>query len=309
MRWRSGLALALSVLALASGGAALAQTPLRQPAPDQTPTALEDVLVTGETVEEQARQFVEEVAQPVRQRGLARWARPACFGVVNFSGHAARYIADRLVTRADELGLPVADQDCDPNVLVIGAVDAPNLARAWVARSPGVFRPRFSGSTGRRSDLERFTSSDAAVRWWHVSLPVYFNIFSGETQPAVRIPNMPIPEIRVYSKSQLSSRVRDDLLKVMVLVDIDKLGPVTTDQLCDYLLMVAYAQVDPEGDTAAYETILNLFDDASVPALTSWDRSYLTALYEADPDRRVGSGGHGDRLAREFRRVDDRPAD
>lgn len=303
MKWRSGLTLAFSTL-LAAAGAALAQTP--PSAPD--PAALEDVIVSGASIEEQAEQFVEEVAQPVHQRGLARWARPACFGVVNFSGDAARYIADRLVTRADELGLPVADEDCNPNVLVIGAVDAPNLARAWVARSPSVFQPKFSGSAGRRSDLDRFVSSDAAVRWWHVSLPVYFNIFSGDTQPAVRIPGMETPEIRIYSKSQQSSRVRDDLLKVMVLVDIDKLGPVTVDQLCDYLLMVAYAQVDPEGDTAAYETILNLFDDASVRELTSWDRSYLTALYEADPDRRVGSGGHGDRLAREFRRVEDRPA-
>lgn len=300
MRW---LGLIAGVILIGAGPAWSQTTP-----PDE-PTTIDDVVVTGDSVEEQAQRFVEEVAQPVRRRGLARWARPACFGVVNFGGVSARYIADRLVTRADELGLPVGEQDCNPNVFVIGTVDAPGVARAWVDRSPDVFRPRFSGSSGRRSDLNKFIGTDAAVRWWHVSLPVAFNIFSGVTQPAVRIPGMETPEIRIYSKSQQNSRVRDDLLKVMVLVDIDKLGPVTTDQLCDYLLMVAYAQVDPDGDTAGYDTILNLFADPSVPALTSWDRSYLTALYEADPDRRVGLGGHGDRLAREVRRVGDVPAD
>lgn len=305
MDWRWGL---LAAMSLAGAGAAWAQTPPAEAGPQDPPaTTLEDVVVSRQTLEERAETFVDEVAAPVRQRGLARWTRPACFGVVNFSGDAARRIADQLVARADELGLPAGELDCEPNVFIIGTDDAPGVAQAWVDRNPGAFRPRVSGTAGRSSDLRTFVSSDAAVRWWHISIPMHFDIFTGATQPAVRLPGGDAPYLRVYARSQHASRIRDDLVKVMVLVDVGRLGSVTIDQLCDYLLMVAYAQIDPDGDTAAYETILNLFDDPSVPGLTVWDRSYLTSLYEYDPTRRAGVGAQGDRLAGEIRRADPRP--
>jgi len=295
----------IAALMLIGAGPAWAQTP---PAgePDQEPptTTLEDVVVSSQTLEARAETFAEEVSQPVRQRGLARWARPACFGVVNFEGDVARRIADQLVARADELGLPAGELDCEPNVFVIGTVDAPEVARAWVERNPDVFQQRFAGSTAGRSALENFTSSDNAVRWWHISVPVHFDILHQVAQAAVRMPGRDPPKLNVYSRSQHQSRIRDDLLKVLVLVDVERLGPVTIDQLCDYLLMVAYAQVDPDGDTASYETILNLFDDPSVPGLTVWDRSYLTSLYEFDPNRRAGVGEQGNRLADEIRQAE-----
>ena len=300
----------IAALSLAGAGPALGQTPPTEAeAQDPPATTLEDVVVSRQSLEERAETFVDEIAEPVRQRGLARWARPACFGVVNFSGDAARSIADQLVARADELGLPVGELDCEPNVFIIGAVDAPAVARDWVARNPGAFRPNVSGTTGRPSALRRFVSSDAAVRWWHVSIPMHFDIYTQETQSAVRLPGRPPPRLQVYARSQHASRIRDDLVKVMVLVDVDRLESVTIDQLCDYLLMVAYAQIDPEGDTATYETILNLFDDPSVPGLTDWDRSYLTALYEADPTRLAGAGAQGERLAEEIRRTGSRPGE
>src|SRR5690606_5312678 len=159
------------------------------------------------------------IAQPVQRRGLARWAQPVCFGVVNFSGDAARAIADQLVARADEVGLAVGELDCEPNVFVIGTDDAPGVARAWVERSPQAFEQRYSGATARPSVLEHFVSTDAAVRWWHISVPMHFDIFTQETQPAVRIPGYGAPRLRVYAKSQHASRIRDDLQKVLVLVD------------------------------------------------------------------------------------------
>lgn len=299
----------MAALLLLGAGPAWAQTSPAVEAQDPPATTLEDVIVDGRTLEQRAAAFVAEITQPVRRRGLARWSRPACFGVVNFRGDAARAIADGLLARADELGLPAGDRDCEPNVFIIGTDDAPSLARAWVDRSPQVFNPDFSGSTARRSVLENFISSDAAVRWWHISVPVHFDIFTQAAQPAVRLPGRDPPWFRVYARSQQQSRIRDDLLKVLVLVDTNRMGPVTLPQLCDYLLMVAYAQIDPEGDTTGYDTILNLFDDPSAHGLTEWDRSYLAALYEADPNRRVGLGTTGDRLAEGVRQATPPPAD
>lgn len=306
MVWRPGLIAALIFI-----GAGPAWTQTAPTAEEQAPpvSALEDIIVSGETVQQRAERFVDEVAQPVRRRGLARWDRPACFGVVNFNGDAARAIADQLVARADELGLPVGERDCEPNVFVIGTVDAPDVARAWVARSPGAFRPNVSGTAGRPSALRNFVSSEAAVRWWHISIPMHFDIFTGETRPAVRLPGEPPPRLAIYARSQHASRIRDDLLKVLVLVDVGRLGPVTINQLCDYLLMIAYAQIDPEGDTTTYETILNLFEDPAVPGLTDWDKAYLAALYEADPDRRVSASAAADGLAGVVARADSAAAE
>lgn len=296
----------ITALVLAGAGPAWAQTP-PPVEPDQEPPAstLEDVVVDGRPLEERAREFVEEIARPVRQRGLARWDRPACFGVVNFEVDVARAIADQLVARAEELALPVGSDGCEPNVFVVGTDDAPGVARAWVERSPEVFRQRYSGATSGSDALEMFASSDAAVRWWHISVPMHFDIFTQEAKPAVRMPGRPPPLLRVYAYSQHQSRIRDDLLKVLMLVDVDRLGSVTVAQLSDYLIMAAYAQIDPEGDTEGFDTILNLFEDPGVPGLTAWDRSYLATLYDADPDRRVGVGQQGDRLANELRSGDE----
>lgn len=300
MARRLGLLAALLVL-----GATPVRAQIPPPTdPEQEPPAstLEDVVVEARPLEQRAREFVEEIARPVRRRGLARWDRPACFGVVNFEGDVARAIADQLVTRADELGLPVASDACEPNVFVVGTDDAPGVARAWVERSPEVFRQRYSGATSGPEALETFASSDAAVRWWHISVPMHFDILTGRAKPAVRMPGHPPPSLVVYAYSQHQSRIRDDLQKVLMLVDVDRLGSATIAQLSDYLIMAAYAQIDPEGDTEGFDTILNLFENSGVPGLTAWDRSYLAALYAADPDRRVSVAQQGDRLANEMRR-------
>lgn len=292
----------VAALVLAGASPAWAQSSSAGSSQEPAQDRLDDVVVYGESLETRARAFVEEVAEPAPRRGLARWDGPVCFGVVNFRIEVARQLADGLASRADALGLPVADPDCRPNVIIVGTVEAAEMARAWVARSPRLFRPGHSGAGAGRSDLEHFTSSNAAVRWWHVSMPMHYDVFQGMSQPAVRLPGGAPPRLRVYSRSQHASRIRDDLLNVMILVDVDRLDSVTVDQLCDYLLMVAYAQIDPQGDTSTFDTVLNLFDNPAVPGLTDWDRSYLSALYESDPTRRVTGGDQGRGLAGELRR-------
>ena len=48
-----------------------------------------------------------------------------------------------------------------------------------------------------------------------------------------------------------------------------------------YKELPGWTQADPDADTAAYDTVLNLFHDpAGVDGLTEWDESYLLALYK-----------------------------
>jgi hypothetical protein len=65
--------------------------------------------------------------------------------------------------------------------------------------------------------------------------------------------------------------------------------------------MITLAQVDPNAETSAHPTILNLFASGTQPReLTEWDVSYLRGLYVADRDA-TGSAQQGD-IARTMNR-------
>ena len=64
------------------------------PDPD-TPTQLEDVVVSS-TLEQLTREFVATASAPANYRGLARWERELCLGVVGLRADAAHQIIDRV---------------------------------------------------------------------------------------------------------------------------------------------------------------------------------------------------------------------
>ncbi len=272
-----------------------AQTQDRPPAPPsasvQDETRVEDIVVEGRRLGDLARDFVGEVAAPNGNRGLARWNDGVCVGVVNLKTDMAQYIADRVSTVAQDLGVTTGQPGCSPNILVVATDDGKALAREMVATRRTSFHMGASGTDRGYSALSDFQTSDRPIRWWHVSLPV-----DSETgQVATRIPGQVngdgssiydyAPVISVSAASRLRSQIRDDLNKVIIVVDIDDLGAVNLQQLGDYVSMVALAQVDPEARTGEYNTILNMFADPTATGLTEWDQAYLTGLYGAEQNR------------------------
>ena len=272
-----------AVLALSFGlvaGAASAQEPAAAPQA-QSPAELDDVVVEGRQLEALVRSFVTDVSQPANNRGLARWNRPVCVGAVNLRMDVARYVVDRISDVARELEVEAGEPGCRPNVLIVAAVDGAGLASALVEDRPRNFDLRHNGTDAGTRAFRNFRTGDQPVRWWQISMPI-----DSETgERAVRLPGDPAPpQIHVFAASRLRTQIRDDMVRSIIIVDVERLGGANLVQLADYLTLVALAQVDAEADTAAYPTILNLFaDPASAPAgLTEWDRSYLTALYEHD---------------------------
>ncbi|MBP8072160.1 MAG: hypothetical protein KAY20_01210, partial [Brevundimonas sp.] len=141
-----------------------------------------------------------------------------------------------------------------------------------------------------------FIREERPVRWWHVSLPV-----DSETGlPVVRPPGFVsgsgtggggrdatsaqeyAPNTAIFAASRLNSQYVDHMKRVFIIVDVDQLNGASIEQLGDYVAMVAMAQIDPDADTARFDTILNLFDGpATAPTgLTGWDRAYLEGLYD-----------------------------
>lgn len=271
-----------ALLAMAAPQYPPAQDPLVQ---DPTETRIDDIVVLGRPLNEAARDFVYSLSIPARGRGLARWRDTVCVGVVNLRAEAAQYLVDVISTRAENLGLKVGAPGCSPNVVITFTDDGGAMARAMVRAEPAAFRVGGSGMDLGRAALGRFQEGDAPVRWWHMALPI--NSETGRI--AVRIPgetdnegNPSAPSLSTFG-SLLTTIVRDDLNKVIVIVDVDGVSDLTAPQLADYLSMVALAQIDPRGDTSDFPTILNVLDNpAAADSMTDWDLAFLEALYRDD---------------------------
>lgn len=274
------------------------------PASTQEPTvALEDVVVEGRRLEELTREFVDQVSAPPRNRGLARWRSGICVGVVNIRTEVAQPLADRISRVAMDYGLRPGDPGCRPNILVTFADDGAALSNAMVERRRQIFRVGVGGLDRGNVALRDFRESDRPVRWWHVSVPTNAN--TGEA--GIRLPGGDAPLVMGEGLVNQGRWIRDDLNKVIIVVDINRIEGAMLPQLADYLAMVALAQVDPDGDTSRFSTILNLFENPEdSPGLSDWDRAYLDALYSG-PSERIRSSDQTRELLRNIRR--DTPQD
>lgn len=298
------VALAVAALLAVSPMQAPPQVPAPQQAPEQPAAAdpatdLSDVEVTGRPLDAMIREFVTEVAEPNRRRGLARWDGPICIGVANLRAEPAQYIADRVSTVAGDLGLDPGAPGCAPNVIVIASDRPTELAEQLTRERRRAFRMGGAGMDRGGDALEDFIASAAPVRWWQLSMPV--NSETGAR--AVRLPGecknscdmgagpgTPedyAPTINVFAASRLGTQIVDELFRTVVILDVNQIDGIPANQLADYIAMVTLAQIDPEADTSGYASILNLFETPdAAPGLTEWDLAYLGGLYDASRTRK-----------------------
>lgn len=293
-----GLSLALAV---AIAPASAQETAGNRQDPGAAAT-LPDILVEGRLID-QARRFVDEVSRAPGRRPLARWNGSMCVGVANMRTEAAQAMIDRIAVIGGALGVRSGQPGCRPNVLVVAAHGADAAAIVQTAtRDLREFRPSLGGTDLGGAALAAFAASDAPVRWWHVSLPVMNE--TGEL--AIPLWGDLSPRVQVSGASRISSTVRNDLARVVIIIDVDKASSASFSALADYVALVALAQIDPEADVRAADTIMNLFEDvaAAPDGLTDWDANFLVSLYAARRNP-MGPGAQetevAQRMARAFR--------
>jgi hypothetical protein len=209
--------------------------------------------------------------------------------VHNLETSAAQYIADRISSLALEVGLEPGEPGCRPDVNIVFATNAREIAAQMVENEPRMFM-RVAGNAGMdlgRVALDDFVETEQAVRWWHVSLPVDARTGGAAIELDALCGNAQCPPyIPVAGPSRIHNGTRDDLLYVIIIVDATKLKGTTWQQIGDYLAVLSLAQIDPDANPAAFDSILNLFTNpAAYSGLTDWDRSYVRALYEFDQER------------------------
>jgi hypothetical protein len=306
LRGAAILAMAVSALPVVAQSprpatSAVAQT--KAAAPDVG----DEVIVRGRRLSEvdsDLRKFVEQFIGQVTAvpagRGFARWQGAVCVGVSNLKRDAAQYLVDRISRAAADVGLRPGEPGCSPQVMIIFTTDAKQLATNLVDQQLRLFRPSNEGGTNlSRADLDKFVQSDKAVRWWDVSMPV--DARTG--QRAIKLPiDDSAPWVSVAGPSRIHNGIRDVLQTVIVIVDGTKLTGTTWEQLGDYLAVVSLAQINPDADPAAFDSILNLFSNPrAYSGLTDWDRAYLRGLYDFDQERMpaIQTGGLVDKIARQ----------
>lgn len=259
--------------------AAAAALVLPQSSSDPSPVVLPDIVVQSTPVETQAKAFVAAVSAPFPQATLARWNQAICPVVINLERGLSSIISDRVRDEARSLRVRVGDAACRANVIIV-ATDAADLTAQGLVRDDfRSFHPGDSGTDLGRSALRRFENSDAAVRWWHVAMPVSDD--TGKLAIALDGEAPPVVADRVVTR--LRANIRYDMAWVIIVIDVTKTAQVPASSLADYIAMVALAQIDPQADFTAHDTVLNLFaPGAAFHGMTEWDHSHLSALYDAD---------------------------
>lgn len=267
--------------------AALQTTPAPA-APAQDESRVGDIVVNGRPLDDLTRDFVSEISRPASRRGLARWHQRVCVGVVNLPASHAQYMVDRISQVAAEVGLEPGEPGCSPRVIIIATDDGAALATSLVGGVGVDFNLGSHQTDAGSRALRDFQTSDRAVRWWHTSLPT-----DSETgQTAIRLPgqagmdgNPSAPVVNVFAASRINSQIRDDLVRVVIVIDVDKLEGTSFEQLADYVALISLAQIDADAQTQGYDTIMNLFNGGAPSGLTDWDIGYLQALYSSHPQR------------------------
>ena len=272
-RTASTLTIALCALAISVAAATAAA---QEPA----------IVVTGRTPESTQR-FIQQVSvAPQTADQLARWDHSICTAVAGLPRRQAEFIADRIAQRANAVSLAPGAPGCVPNVSVIVTAESDAAAQRMYAENGALFAFQQSSNitTLDQAALNDFLHTQRPVRWWHVSerLSADGMALSGDASQG-GIANAPSAR---SAGSRLQSDTRQDLSRVIIIVDARRVGSVQLATLADYISMVALAQVNAHAQVRGYPTILSLFDQRSgneqaPTAMTEWDTAFLDGLYHS----------------------------
>jgi hypothetical protein len=289
MRSLSIVGAVAAAASLCVAAAALAQTaqPASAPAPAAPPPPdvhqVETVTVTAQR-QEAINTFVAQASTPNRfERQIARWDRNICSAVLGLPEKHAQYMNDRLAIHAIEVGLTPGKPGCKPNILILVAPDADTFV-AEIVKHHGSAFAKYNDvggvSTRGRKALKAWVETPAPVRWWHVSQKANSEGILASDGTLI-----------IHRASHIRPDERQVFGRVVIVVDATRATGVSYQALCDYISMVALAQINPRTEPAAVPSILNLFFDRDAgrtlpTGLTEWDSGYLMALYKSAPDAR-----------------------
>ena len=268
----------------------IAQAPQTSPPPHDASNP--DIVVDAQTqreIRERTRAYVRETGVAMGEIAVARWADPVCPKVLNVTPAAAHIVEQKIRTTAHQVGIRVAPNGCDPNIVVAFSTDGQELMSLVADRSPR--RMIEIGPHARRA-LE---ASEAPIRWWHStqlgvvrSSPILASGASAGT--AVRLEGASITGAtsgQSVTGSLIATADPRRIGSTAIIIDVHRAEGYSLNAVAAYTAMVALAEIRLE--STPQDSILGLFTTNPRPQdLSEADLDFLRALYRI-PGARMGN--------------------
>lgn len=247
---RSMVRLIVLSMAIASSVPVFAQHRFR----DQEP-----IVVQG-TTKEFLRQFIDKMAKVGATDQLGRWNMEVCPAIVGIDSAEARYMRQRIVDLSESVGLRRPDPGCPTSLSVIITSDAAGFVRDLVKLYPITLK------TDGLAPLKEFEQTTRPVRWITVTDECSFGCKIG---------------------SRITKESAPGFVDMIIVVDANRIAGFTIGELSDYVSVVALS--NPPDDGGSSQSILSMFDRPRDPGepfqISSFDRSFLTGLYNSSEDQ------------------------
>lgn len=225
---------------------------------------------------------------------LQRWRAPICFIVAGLPRPEGEFVLQRVSAAADSAGAPLAKQEhCKhPNFYIVFTGRPRELLQMWRRHDPSMYG--FAAPMG----MNKFVDAPTPVRTWYnteleeaqrgTSENGAFDITASGNSGFNNSGLTDVTSVK-GDASRIEYNVVRNFWSTIVLVDLNKVKGVDLSAIADYVAMVGLARVHVSADISSAPTILNLFTSSDRPAptaLTSWDKSFLKALYATPQELR-----------------------
>ncbi|HEX8124927.1 MAG TPA: hypothetical protein VF548_05030 [Allosphingosinicella sp.] len=266
--------LSAAALGLAAAPAAAQDSP--------QPSDAADILVTGQNVDDQIKDFVGALTQAPPRGQLSRFETKVCPTAFGLQPGQRDAVLARMRVVAKAAGLDVGKPGCIPNILLIVTPNKRAFIEALDRKYDFYFGEMSNG------DVRRLARSPGPAAVWQVQGPE----LTGDGDEASHSGDGALPgaDYAVNRTTRPQSRVsasgRPQFQAAAVVIEQGALDGLTTIQLADYAAMRAFARTDPAKLPASSPaTILKVLETpmgSPVPlTLTKWDLSFLKGLYAA----------------------------
>lgn len=265
----------LLLLSVAASSGALAAD-LKEPSP------ADEIVVEGKRVDaREIDRFVGALTPAPIGGQIGRFELEVCPAAIGLEPQQNQAIAARIRTVAAAVGAKVGKANCRTNLLVVASWQPQALIKAWRKKYPEYFR--------HLDQPVHLADPDGPAIAWHVE--------GRRTADGIDADIVFNPQCgcRYYrsattTASRLKSVTRPHFLMGVLVLDKQRLGGLTATQVADYATMRLLARTRSDRLAAsAAPTIMSVIEaepGTMVPVtLTSWDFSFLKALYGSSENR------------------------
>lgn len=246
----------------------------------------EQIVVTGNRdLKREVRDFVRALTPAPVHGQLSRFEWDVCPTAIGTSPGQKQKLVARMRRVADAAGIPLAREDCSPNILLVVTGDKTEFIEALGRR-----HPTFLGDMTRR-EVRRLLREPGPAAAWQVDGPP----LNADGQP-IGVARMTVADQQPdadgsfymndtsRAASRISAGARGHFKAAVVVVESKALEGLTTTQLADYAAMRAFARMQPSrlpaGGPSTIVRILEAPMGSSVPlTLTPTDFGFLRGLY------------------------------